>query len=582
MPKTVLRFFWEIIKPYKKWYFLMFLGPLSCGLQPLLYNYSLRNFINFLTSPNVENYGFMNPIIGFILCEFYLQISWRIHNYATWQFVPSLYQDITDKIFNYVTHHSYDFFQNNLSGTIISKMRGISDTMYSLNSAIEGDIMQSILKLFFLAIGLCCTSYQIFIMIIIFVTIKILLSIYFLKKLGKIEENCQNDWHYLFGLIADNITNIFNLFAFATRDRERKKIWNYYENVHTPLRRSWHRYDFWTSIITSSIDVVFMIFFCFYLLHLKEINKINVGDIAFIIISVNTFLDNLWKSINGVKDFLQKYAKAKAAYSIIATPQEIIDPIDAKKIKISKGAIEFKNVSFHYDKKNSVFENLNICIKPGEKIGIIGNSGVGKSTLISLLMKNFKSVSGDILIDGDSIYRCSSDSLRSQISYIPQEVVLFHRSIGENIGYAKENSTPSEIIQAAENASIHQYIMSLPKQYDTLVGERGVKLSGGQRQRVAIARAFLKNSLILILDEATSALDSITEKEVQAALWNLMKSKTCIVIAHRLSTLVDMDRILVFDKGKVVQDGNHEKLSMQDGIYKDLWDTQVKGFIIEN
>lgn len=580
MPKTVLGFFWKIIKPYRKWYLLMILGLISCGLQPLLYLYFSKIFINFLVNPVINDYDFFHPIIGFVLCEFYLQISWRIHNYATWQFGPSIYLDITDTVFDYVTHHSYIFFQNNLSGSIVIKVKGISDSLYNLNNAIGGDMMHSLFKLLFLGIGLCISSYEIFIILIFFIAIKVPLYILFFNKLAKVEEDCQMDWYNLTGLIADNLTNISSLFAFSTRDRERKKIWNYFQNTRKPLLVNWHKYDFWLSTILSFINIIFIIFFAIYLMYLKKRNLISIGDIGFIILSINIFLDNIFRSVNGIKDFLQKYAQAKVSYSIISTPQDTMDPINAKEMNITAGDIEFKNVSFNSDEQNSIFSNLNFHIKSGEKIGIVGMPGAGKFALLSLLMKNFRSQSGDIIIDGESIYNISSDSLRNQISYIPQEIILFNRSIGENIGYAKEDPNQIEIIQAAENVSMHKYIISLPKKYNTLVGEGGIKLTIGQRQKIAIARELLKNAPILILDEAISALDSVTEKELQTALWNLMKNKTCLVVAYRTSTLLEMDRILVFDQGKIVQDGSHTELSKQDGIYKHLWSTQTNGFIL--
>lgn len=580
MPKTVLGFFWEVIKPYRKWYILMILGLLSCGLQPLIYTYFIKIFINFLVNPIINDYDFFHPIIGFVLCEFYLQISWRIHNYATWQFAPSIYQDITDKVFDYVTHHSYNFFQNNLSGSIVMKVKGISDGLYNLNNAIGGEMMHSLFKLFFLGIGLCISSYEIFIILIFFIAIKVPLYILFFNKLAKVEEDCQMDWYNLIGLVADNLTNVSSLFAFSTRDRERKKIWNYFQNTHKPLLLNWHKYDFWFSTVLSIINIIFIISFAIYLMYLKKKNLISIGDIAFIITSINIFLDNILRSVNGIKDFLQKYAQAKVSYSIISTPQETMDPIDAKEINITSGNIEFKNISFNSDEQNSIFSNLNFSIKSGEKIGIVGMPGAGKFALISLLMKNYKSQSGDIIIDGESIYNVTSDSLRNQISYIPQEIVLFNRSIGENIGYAKESLNQVEITQAAEEVSIHKYIMSLPNKYSTLVGEGRIKLTTGQRQKIAIAREFLKNAPILILDEAISVLDSVTEKELQAALFKLTKNKTCLIVAYKTSTLLGMDRILVFDQGKIVQDGSHTELSKQEGIYKHLWNTQTNGFIL--
>ena len=266
-----------------------------------------------------------------------------------------------------------------------------------------------------------------------------------------------------------------------------------------------------------------------------------------------------------------------------------------------KNFIHFKNVNFAYENTSKIFYGLDLQISKGQKVGIVGHSGAGKSTFINLLLKNFAITNykywdkpanqegrtdvecGDILINNQSIYDVSSDSLRSQISLIPQDIMLFHRTIGENIGYAKENATQDEIENAAKAANIHEFIESLPQKYDTLVGERGVKLSGGQRQRIAIARAILKNAPILILDEATSSLDSQTEQEIQKSINTMLEQNnaTVIAIAHRLSTIKHLDRIIVIENGQIVEDGSFQDLlAKNDGRFKKMWDSQINGMVV--
>ncbi|MCC8370570.1 MAG: ATP-binding cassette domain-containing protein [Rickettsia endosymbiont of Stiretrus anchorago] len=294
------------------------------------------------------------------------------------------------------------------------------------------------------------------------------------------------------------------------------------------------------------------------------------------------FAESSWQATMAVKDFLEVIAAFRSAFTIMQITQNMIDKENAAELKISKGEIIFKDVSFSYKDNSSVFKNLNLSIKAGEKVGIVGHSGGGKSTLIALLLKNFKAGKGDIIIDNQSIYNTSSDSLRSQISLIPQDIMLFHRSIGENIGYAKENALPHEIENAAKAANIHEFIENLPEKYNTIVGERGVKLSGGQRQRIAIARAILKNAPILILDEATSSLDSHTEQEIQKSINAMLDidNVTILAIAHRLSTIKHMDRIIVMDKGDIVESGTFtELLSKEKGKFKELWEHQINGFV---
>jgi ATP-binding cassette subfamily B protein len=222
--------------------------------------------------------------------------------------------------------------------------------------------------------------------------------------------------------------------------------------------------------------------------------------------------------------------------------------------------------------------NVGCTIEPGQKVGLVGESGAGKTTFINLLLRTYDIQDGEITIDGQNIAQVTQDSLHQNIGVIPQDPSLFHRTLFENIHYGAPEKNSELVYEAAKLASAHDFIVNTENKYGTLVGERGIKLSGGQRQRIVIARAFLKNAPILILDEATSALDSMTEREIQSALWKLMQGKTCIVVAHRLSTLIDMDRILVFDEGKIVQDGTHADLCKQEGIYKNLWNTQMNKF----
>ena len=248
-------------------------------------------------------------------------------------------------------------------------------------------------------------------------------------------------------------------------------------------------------------------------------------------------------------------------------------------MQVKHGEIVFENASFQYREATPLFDQLNVRIQAGEKVGLVGYSGSGKTTFAHLILRLFDLESGRILIDGQDIGRVSQNSLRQSVSFIPQDPTLFHRSILENIRYAKPDATEAEVVLAAKAAHADEFIMALPEGYEALVGERGVKLSGGQRQRIAIARAMLKNAPILILDEATSALDSITEHLIQESLDQLMEAKTTIVIAHRLSTLLHMDRIIVFHHGQIVESGSHRALLEKNGRYAQLWKSQVGGFL---
>jgi ATP-binding cassette subfamily B protein len=280
-------------------------------------------------------------------------------------------------------------------------------------------------------------------------------------------------------------------------------------------------------------------------------------------------------------EFFEYIGNISDGVSIFIQPHEIVDKPNAQRLSVAKGEIKFTDVSFTYPGGLKVFNRLDITIKPKQQVGLVGFSGSGKSTFVNLILRLFEPESGTLSIDGQDILAVTQDSLRENISMIPQDPMLFHRSLLENIRYGKLEATDEEVIAAAKKAHAHDFIMQTEEKYASLVGERGIKLSGGQRQRIAIARAILKNAPILILDEATSALDSVTEKKIQQGLHYLMKDRTVVVVAHRLSTISHMDRILVFDEGAIIEAGSHSELLKKEGHYAHLWNMQAGGFMPE-
>ncbi len=582
---TITSFLWQIIKPYKWWYLLMLQAPFSNAVYPLIYNYSIKLLIDLFTqSTQISPIAAFWPVSLFVLANILLETSWRIHNFAAWRSMPRIMQDVMNKVYKYVQDHSYNFFQNNLTGSIISKVKGINDGCQTIHNALEYQVSKPVLTTIFTGIGLALANFKIFLAVIIFAFIQGVISIYFGKKLNQIRNNIENSWHQIIGHISDNITNIFTIFSYATKQKEAREISQHYEKSYKPHALNWHKVDFWMSVLQMIIYCTFMGVLLVYMIHLRNQGEISVGDIAFIMSITYVFTDNMWQAINSIKDFAQTIAAFKSSFTIMQIPQETIDLPNAPELKIKCGEIIFKNISFGYgENKSHTLKKLNLHIKSGQKIGVVGHSGAGKSTLIALLLKNFEANDGDIIIDNQSIYHTSTDSLRSQIALIPQDIMLFHRTIGENIGYSQESATQAQIEHAASAANIHNFIESLPQKYDTLVGERGVKLSGGQRQRIAIARAILKNAPILILDEATSSLDSETEQEIQKSINKMLeiKNATVIAIAHRLSTIKHLDRIIMMEGGNIVEDGSfQELLSKNNGRFKAMWDSQVNGMVI--
>ena len=308
--------------------------------------------------------------------------------------------------------------------------------------------------------------------------------------------------------------------------------------------------------------------------------------VVFLMFTYASFIgDNLWEfGSSTLRNFNRSMGDAQEATITLSTPNAVKDPTKPEYFSSKNGLIEFKNVTFDHESatnnnSESLFSDLSLMVQPGEKVGLVGHSGGGKTTITKLLLRFMDIDGGEILIDSQNISKVTQDELRSVIAYVPQEPLLFHRSLFENIAYGKKNASKEEVLRVAKLSHSHEFRGLLPSGYETLVGERGVKLSGGQRQRIAIARAMLKNAPILVLDEATSALDSESEKLIQSALWKLMEGRTAIVIAHRLSTVQKMDRIIVLEKGKIAEQGSHNELLDKKGVYAGLWKHQSGGFL---
>ncbi|MCE2716647.1 MAG: ABC transporter ATP-binding protein [Pseudomonadota bacterium] len=581
---SAFSFIWQVIKPYKVAYIVMMIAPFASGIFPIVYNYAVKLLIDlFSIEGQITFTQSLKPILVFISAQAMLDIAWRLHNIAQLKSMPYIFESMLCKICEHCFNLPYTYFQNNFSGAIVAKIKGIGDKYYKIHAALEHHVSRPFLITVFSGCALALTNLHIFLFIVGFTFVYAPLAYYFFYKLSKIEGEKQESWYHLFGTVSDRVSNIFNIFSFARKKAEIQKIKDYYKDVHNPITIKFYKYDLVISIILAIIYWIFNIALFVYVIQLRNQGIITLGDIAFIMALTFAFMDNSWNATMQIKDFLEDIAAFKAAYSIMEVEQCTIDKVNASEISVSKGEINFKDLSFSYSESNLVLDNLNLHIKSGQKVGIVGHSGAGKSTLVSLLLKNFKPNKGQIIIDHQDIADVTSDSLRSNITYIPQDVILFHRSIGENIGYAKEDATQEEIEQAAKYARIHDFIISQKSGYETLVGERGIKLSGGQRQRIAIAQAFLKNTRILIIDEATSSLDSETEKDIQDSLNTIFDSNstTVIAIAHRLSTIKHMDRIVVLEDGRVVEDGSFKKLlQLHHGKFKSLWEHQVNGMIV--
>ena len=374
---------------------------------------------------------------------------------------------------------------------------------------------------------------------------------------------------------------MLNVRLFSRGKFESRYLHQFTQEEQTRYQRSlWHLEKM--KFIQGALGSLFILIVMFSLVYGWSHSWVTLGDFTLVGMLSFSMLGFIWYASYQMTTFVREAGKMRAALSLITTPHDVEDAPNAMSLQVHQGVIQFKNVSFAYQAGKPIFNQLNVHIPAGQKVGLVGFSGSGKSTFVNLILRFYDIQNGAILIDRQNISAVTADSLRQQIGMIPQDPSLFHRTLMENIRYGREDAIDEDVIKASKLAHCHEFIEQLDEQYHSLVGERGVKLSGGQRQRIAIARAILKNAPILILDEATSSLDSVTEKIIQNSLNRLMQNRTTIIIAHRLSTLLHMDRILVFDQGKIIEDGAASELLRQNGHFARLWNMQVDGFLMDD
>ena len=412
--------------------------------------------------------------------------------------------------------------------------------------------------------------------------ILVLFSIRAVTARGPIRHQRKTLMAQLNGMIADILGNQQIVRYFATHDDEVQRVTTDRKAIEKIIFREIDIFQRETLARQAAL-FIFQLITIGTCIWLATTGNVTIAALVFAITYLGRLTGSLFEITPIIRGMEQVFIDAANITDILSEAPEVTDVKDAPDLTVTKGRVDFNDVIFRYaDSQDAVtIDNLNLNIKPGERIGLAGHSGGGKTTLTKLLLRFADVTEGSITIDGQAINKVTQDSLRSAISYVPQEPYLFHRSLRENIAYSRPDATDEDVLQAIKRANAYEFVKELPNGLDTIVGERGVKLSGGQRQRIAIARAILKDAPILILDEATSALDSESEKLIQGALEKLMKGRTSIVVAHRLSTISKLDRIVVLKGGKIKEEGSHDQLLKQKGIYAKLWAHQSGGFIEE-
>ena len=584
LPSSLSAFIWQYLKNKKRYLFGFILISLIWAGEMSLSPYLLKVIIDIAGQYSQNPSKFISAILVpaglYVFMSFFLNFTFRFYNYLNLRLNPEIKASVTLDMFEYLMHHSQSFFEDHFSGSLARKIFDMGAYIDQVIGIINEFFYPRVIAMLIACITLSAVVKPIFgIILFIWAISFMFLSYLAAKKTENIARITSETAAKMSGTLSDSITNIISTKIFANTHYEIDNLSNDVESLVSCDRQLQ-----WKNLIFNFIQglgVTVLIAAMITTLVYGSIHGwVTPGDFAMVLMLSISFIMSIYSIGQQMLTFSKIVGICNQALSFIRVPHEIIDLPLAKPIDIKKGEITFNNVSFQYENNQPLFENINLNISAGEKIGLVGYSGGGKSTFIKLILRLIDVNKGSLLIDGQDIKHVTQASLRKQIATIPQQTELFHRSIMENIRFAHPSASNNDVIDAATKAGCHEFISELPEQYESMVGERGIKLSGGQKQRIAIARAFLKNAPILILDEATSALDSVTEQHIKTSLHEIMSHKTTIVIAHRLSTLKDMNRIIVFVKGKIVEDGSMEELLKDtNSHFYHLWKMQSDGFL---
>ncbi|OGE75766.1 MAG: hypothetical protein A3C85_04380 [Candidatus Doudnabacteria bacterium RIFCSPHIGHO2_02_FULL_48_21] len=498
-----------------------------------------------------------------------------INNY----FQPRIMADLMQTCYEHLQRHSIGFFSSTFVGSLVTKVKRYERSFEQLADQSLFHMGRTLIGFSTIVIilmwrnwiaGTVMLAWSISYMLIAYKFTMYKMP-YDLKRAAADTETTAQ--------LADTISNNFNIKIFSNYQTEFKRFFRVLTSQFKARKKSLD-----IAAIGESFNHVYMILFEVGFLYLSiklwQGGLFTVGDIVLVLTFILRLFDQLWDLGKHIRVVYEAIADANEMTEILLSEHEIKDESNAKTLIVKNGVINFQNVNFGYHEGLEILSGFNLAIKAGEKVALVGPSGGGKSTIVKLLLRFYDLQGGRISIDGQDITKVTQDSLRDALALVPQEPVLFHRTLIDNIRYAKPGASDEEVMTAAKAAHAHEFIAKTTHGYQTFVGERGVKLSGGERQRVAIARAILKDAPILVLDEATSSLDSESEYLIQDALKSLMKDHTTIVIAHRLSTIMQMDRIVVIENGKILEQGKHRELvKAKEGTYQRLWNIQAGGFV---
>lgn len=579
-----MRLFWRLSAKYPVRFALVLALPITTVLvAAFLGPYIISQFFTKLQSGETFSLASAMPlVIAYIATQLYGEvIGWRVVLFCTWTLETAAQRDLSRKIFTHLSSQSMSFHNNRFGGSIVSQAQKISGSYERFTDTIVFQVIPIITSV--------VAAFSILYFIFWQYAVALLgISIFFLffvvwgtRRMTHLNTAEAQASTASTGRLADVVTNMLAVKSYAREEAElagyTKKVTHWRSKSLATMRG----FLVLSSGYSGLIAVLNSTALVMAILAVQQ-QQIAAGVVYLCVTYTFTVARQLWEMNSVGRNYNRIMGDSYDMVEILNLEPTITDPVKPEESKISRGSIVLEGVRFkHEGQRKALFNNLSLSIKPGEKVGLVGHSGSGKTTLTKLLLRFNDINAGAIKIDGQDIRAIKQADLRSHIAYVPQEPMLFHRSISENIKYGSPEADQQTVEAIARMANAHDFVAELPDGYDTLVGERGVKLSGGQKQRVAIARAMLKNAPILLLDEATSALDSESEELIQDALWKLMERRTAIVIAHRLSTIQKMDRIIVMDNGEIVEQGSHRELLQKNGAYAKLWAKQSGGFMEE-
>lgn len=581
-PFAIYRYFFHVPvpKPFMKWANLL-LVPSTIVLERYIAPLIIAVILNDIQHGTVNLSSAMWLLVGYGAIQLFAQvIGYRLILFCMWAVEAHGTKRLYDELYKKVIGHSLDFFNNQFVGSLVSQSNKFVTAYINFWNLITYKVLFVATSVLATIIGLSVIMWQFALIVLVLVIAFAIAANYGMKFLRPRFRARSESYSKISGALSDSFSNIQAIKMDGMESRELTEVQKYSQAVSRAEIRARNSF-IGVSSVYSFIIALMRIGALVASILAVQYGFASAGLVYISLTYSFNLIEEIWNISDIIRDHHQIISDSEEMYGILHKAHEVKD-VSSKQLTVSNAHVSFARVTFqHKDSDDALFDGFTLDVPKGQKIGIVGVSGSGKTTLTKLLLRFMDIDNGVIEIDGQNIAKVSQKSLHRAIAYVPQEPILFHRSIAENIGYSRVHATLEEIRHAAKRAHADSFIENLADGYDTTIGERGIKLSGGQRQRIAIARAILKDAPILILDEATSALDSESELLIQKAIENLWHNKTTIVIAHRLSTISRLDRIIVMDNGTIVEDGTHKELLAKHGVYAKLWRHQSGGFIDE-